>query len=341
MRIELFDADIVDEKSKRGAHQALADMERDWIPDEHPSPYEDNLASWLAIEGSHRRDQRWVALEDDEVLGLTHVSTRSHHADSGRIRVTVRREYRLQGVGRQLMLTAVGELESEGRSKLIVDIPIGSPPEILAERMGLKRVYSERISQVSVSKIDWGVMDSWIASSSDRASGYRLVSMRPPLPEEHIERWCRISNAMNTAPAEGFDLEDRDRTPEQWRSIETYLASRGSDLHALAAVHEQTGDFAGMTILHYLRHNPTLAYQGDTVVDPAHRYRGLGRLLKAAMAKEFLAEHPDVERITTENAGSNEPMLAINEEMGFRTILELSAWQGDIATAREAMTPRE
>jgi GNAT superfamily N-acetyltransferase len=108
----------------------------------------------------------------------------------------------------------------------------------------------------------------------------------------------------------------------------------------LVAVHRPTGDFAGMTTIIYRRNHPGLALQDDTVVDPEHRNRGLGRLLKAAMVKEFLAEHPDVERIDTGNAGSNKPMLAINEEMGFRTILEVSAWQGDIATARKALAAR-
>lgn len=339
MKIVDFDAHTASEDVKRGVHEALVDMELDWIPDEPPPPYEENLATWLAMGGSHRKDQRWVALDGDEVLGTAHLSTWSDHADSGLIRIAVRREHRLNGVGRRLMLAALDGLEAEGRSKLIVDIPIGSPIEGPVERLGLKRVFSERVSQLEVSDIDWDLMDTWIARATDRASDYHLLSMRPPLPDDQMENWCRISDAMNTAPMEDFDLEDRHMTPGQWRSIETHLEARGYELHALAAVHEPTGEFAGMTTLHYLRHNPTLAHQGDTVVATEHRNRGLGRLMKAAMVKEFLAEHPDVERIDTGNAGSNEPMLAINIEMGFHTILELSAWQGTISAAREALTP--
>lgn len=340
MKIVAFDAHTASEDVRRGVHEALVDMERDWIPEEPPPPYEENLATWLAAGGSHRKDQRWVALDGSEVLGTAHLATWSDHADSGLIQVAVRNEHRRKGVGRQLMLAALDGLEAEGRSKVIVDIPTGAPIERAAERLGLKRVFSERVSQLRVSDIDWGLMDSWIARASDRASEYRLLSMRPPLPESQMENWCRISDAMNTAPMEEFDLEDRQMTPDQWRSIETHLESRGYDLHALAAVHEPTGDFAGMTTLHYLRHNPTLAHQGDTVVAVEHRNRGLGRLLKAAMVKEFLAEHPDVERIDTGNAGSNEPMLAINIEMGFQTILQLSAWQGTISAARKALSTR-
>ena len=86
------------------------------------------------------------------------------------------------------------------------------------------------------------------------------------------------------------------------------------------------------------RLEPWLAYQDDTGVDPEHRNKGLGRWLKAAMAKRFVSEFPDVTAIETGNAGSNEPMLNINIAMGFKTVLEVNAWQGDIATVREALT---
>ena len=42
--------------------------------------------------------------------------------------------------------------------------------------------------------------------------------------------------------------------------------------------------------------------------------------------------------IETGNAGSNEPMLNINIAIGFKTVLEVNAWQGDIASVREALT---
>ena len=338
MQVVVFEPASADESLLRGAHACLLDMEKDFVPDEPETPFEERLATWTAPGGSHRKDQIWVAIEDDQVIGYTHVSTWPDHADSGLVRVAVRQGHRRKGVGSELLLVSLGGLESEGRSKLIVDIPIGSPIEGPAERLGLKRVFSERISQLRVADIDWELMDSWIARASERAGDYELLSMRPPFPDEHMEEWCRIADAMNTAPMEDFDLEDTQMTPEKWRSIETNFAARGYDLHSLVAVHRPSRAFAGMTTLIYMRNNPSLALQDDTVVDPDHRNRGLGRLIKAAMAKDFLAEHPDVERIDTGNAGSNRPMLSINEEMGFRPILEISAWQGEIAVARGALS---
>jgi hypothetical protein len=44
----------------------------------------------------------------------------------------------------------------------------------------------------------------------------------------------------------------------------------------------------------------------------------LGKWIKAAMLLRIRELHPDVQWIATENAGSNEPMLAINHKLGFK-----------------------
>ena len=39
------------------------------------------------------------------------------------------------------------------------------------------------------------------------------------------------------------------------------------------------------------------------------------------MIKRFVSEFPEMEKIETGNAGSNEPMLNINIQMGFKPVL--------------------
>jgi mycothiol synthase len=337
VRIESFDANTADESVILGAHRASADLESDFFPDDPEASLEYHRRAWEAPSGSHRNDQRFVAIDGNETVGIVHVATWIDQQDSGLITPAVRRSHRRRGVGRALFLRGMDALESEGRSKLIVDIPDRSPGESVARRAGLKRVFRERINQLLVSDIDWELMDSWIDAAADRAGDYELVFWQPPFPEDQLEEWCRICDVMNTAPIDDFDLEETVMTPEKWRSIETNLDARGYVIRSAIAVHEPTGRFAGLTTLMAQRHRPEIAQQDDTVVDPGHRDRGLGRLLKASMAKRFLAEFPDVTRINTGNAGSNAPMLKINEEMGFRTILDISAWQGDINVARASL----
>ena len=106
---------------------------------------------------------------------------------------------------------------------------------------------------------------------------------------------------------------------------------------ANVAVDRATGDFVGLSEIIFQTHQPDLAWQGDTGVHPDYRNKGLGRWLKAATIKKVVAEHPEIDRLDTGNAGSNEAMLNINVAMGYKPILVTNAWQGDLAVLRERL----
>jgi len=72
--------------------------------------------------------------------------------------------------------------------------------------------------------------------------------------------------------------------------------------------------------------NPEMINQGNTGVAIDHRNRGLGRWLKAALIKHVLSEMPKVTKIRSENDVTNEPMLNINNQMGFKPIYSESYW---------------
>jgi mycothiol synthase len=338
VRIEPFDANTADESVILGAHRASVDLESEFFPDDPEASLEYHRRAWEAPSGSHRSDFRFVAVDGEETVGMVNVATWIDHRESGLIIPAVRRNHRRRGIGTALFLEGMDALERAGRSKLIVDIPKESFGESVAERIGLKRALRERINQLLVSEIDWKLMERWIDSARERAHAYELVFWQPPFPDDQLEEWCGICDVMNTAPIDDFDLEETVMTPAKWRSIEANLDARGYVIRSAIAVHGPTGRFAGLTTLMAQRHRPGIAQQDDTVVDPEHRGKGLGRLLKASMAKRFFAEFPDVTRINTGNAGSNAPMLKINEEMGFKTVLEISAWQGAIDAARASLT---
>ena len=335
--IEPFDAASADEATLEGAHLAFLDLEEDFTPGQPATPLEFHRRNWQSGPAQHRRDVRCVARLHGQVVGMAHVAMWRDHPDTGLITLAVRRAHRGRGAGRSMLSWGLAVLADHGRTTFIVDIPDGSPGETAAERLGLKKALSERISQLLVTEIDWGLMEAWIADARERAAEYELLWLTPPFPEEHLSNWCLISDAMNTAPLEDLELAEPAMTPEKWRSIEANVDSRGWDLRGLAAVHRPSGDFAGMTTIFNQRYYPTVAQQDDTVVDQAHRGRGLGKWLKAAMAREFLSEFPEVTRINTGNAGSNAPMLKINTEMGFKPILQIAAWQGPIDVARSAL----
>ncbi|HEX8005224.1 MAG TPA: GNAT family N-acetyltransferase, partial [Trebonia sp.] len=103
------------------------------------------------------------------------------------------------------------------------------------------------------------------------------------------------------------------------------LAVSGARRYTIAALHDATGETAGLTEAHIAPEYPEWGYQGLTAVTRPHRGHRLGLLVKAAMM-EWLAEaEPKLERIETGNADSNQHMIAINEMLGYQ--LAEPGWQ--------------
>jgi GNAT superfamily N-acetyltransferase len=229
------------------------------------------------------------------------------------------------------------ELESSGRTRFDTWVKQDDPAEDLCAGLGLKAVYGEKRSRLTIDELDRDLMAEWIARASDRASGYALRYYTAPLPEELVERFCDLAFIMNTAPREDYEEDDEILTPTAWRDIETSVHESRCQLHIVIASHEESGEFAGYTIIKTQELQPDLAWQWDTGVHPDHRNKGLGRWLKADLITRVVRDYPAVTRVDTFNAGSNEPMLNINVAMGFRPIHLSRAWQGDLATARRRL----
>lgn len=337
VRVEAIDVHAASDDILRGMHEAHVDRETDFYPNDPPPTLEFHTTAWLAPGGIHRNELYWAAVEGEAIVGAARAITWADHEDSGLVVVAVRNAHRRQRVGSQLLINCLNGLEDQGRSKFIIDAPVGTPVEPALEYLGMKRALGEKISRLTVSDVDWGLMDEWIATARDRAANYDLLFLQTPIPDEYMENWCRINDVMNSAPLEDLDLEDATMTPAKWRSMEANYSARGLDYRTAVAVHRPTGCFAGLTVLMYQEHMQWLGIQDDTGVDPDHRNRGLGRLLKASMIMRFVSEFPEVVKIETGNASSNEPMLNINIQMGFKPVLLVNAWQGAIATARQAL----
>ena len=267
------------------------------------------------------------------------VALKNRHEDlnNGFARIHVKPAHRQKGLATRLAGPVFDYLEADGRRKLITNVKDESPWEPKLESLGMKKALAGKQSRLLVEDIDWGLMDRWVERASERAVDYELLFVATPIPEEQLQKWCDLMLVMNTAPREELEFEDMTMSPEKWRGIEEADLAKGERLEGFVAVHRPTGDWVGISELLFLENHPEQAYQGDTGVEPAHRNKGLGRWLKAASARSFLSRHPEVERIDTENASSNEPMLNINTEMGYRPLHVDYAWQGDLATVRHRL----
>ena len=312
--------------------RALHDLYLEWVsgrvPGDPPIPWEQREAQWR-----HLREQedvrRWVALDGDEIVGTSGIyHHRTQDLDNTWAWVFVRPRLRRKGIGAELARPTVRYSLGDERKRFAVGVTKGSDVAALAERAGLTPAYNERVSQLRIADLDIDLMKEWIERSRERASDYELLFLPMPVPQEHRPRILQVMDVMNNAPLEDFEEDPMTWDDAMLADIEEMEVRRGRYLHTCVARHSGTGDFAGFTSLVYQSLHPEMAYQWDTGVDPAHQNKGLGRWLKAAMILRFMDEHPDVELIETQNAESNEPMLNINNAMGFKPAHEEVIHQG-------------
>ena len=108
--------------------------------------------------------------------------------------------------------------------------------------------------------------------------------------------------------------------PERVRAYEDAQLAKGDRLFRVVARHRETGQLAGHTVVAVDSEQPELAEQHDTSVVRVHRGHRLGMLLKTDMNLWLRDVQPQVARISTWNAESNDHMIGVNEAIGYRIL---------------------
>ena len=295
------------------------------VPEDPPAPA-DALRARLRLRSKFGERTDWLAWKGDELIGRISLhqnksGSNEHIRDIG---LNVLAPHRRRGVGSALFSTAVATLPDDGSVKLVetwtsTRVPSGAA---FAERLGAKKGLHMRVSQVDLRTIDRDLMRQWAHVDP---KGYHLEPIEDAIPERLMSAAVEAFNAINRMPREGLEMEDWKFTPELIRDWERQMKARGQHNWTLLAIEDATGAGVGFTGVFLDHREPTVVHQGGTAVDPAHQGRDIGKWLKGAMAEKIATEMPEARFIRTDNAGTNAPMLAINDRMGFR-----EAWWGDI-----------
>ena len=163
-------------------------------------------------------------------------------------------------------------------------------------------------------------------AAEQAASGYELLSWRGRPPEEHLSQLAVVLQSMEDAPMnEGVEPTawDADRV----REVGENEAAFGLDALTVVARHVASGDLAAYTRLVLAPSMPEWAAQEDTVVLPSHRGHRLGLLAKIEMMDVLARQAPEVRHVITGNAGQNEHMIAINEQLGYKISSITRTWE--------------
>lgn len=333
-----LDLDSSPEPELRAAHAIAAPALWHHVAGDEPLPFEE----WRAEERKRRAlvDTRYLVAEvAGDLAGYGFVELdREGNRHLAWIEVAVSANHRRHGIGRALAEGLVDLGAADGRTSVGAGTDEGSAGEAFLASLGLTHRQTVHLNRLPIADLDRALLEEWVARAPERAGGYRLLAWDGPTPDEHAEAFAACTEVMNTAPLGDLEIEHERMTVARLRRLEA--ARAGVDWWTLVAVEEATGTFAGFTQLSFSGWRAGHAKQQDTGVDPAHRERGIGRWLKAAMLLRLLDERPAVTRIDTGNAGSNAPMLSINHALGFRPAKVSGNWQGDLDTVRKHLSER-
>ena len=234
----------------------------------------------------------------------------------GYIGVTVVPEHRRQGHGTALLEAFADLARERGRTTLFAEARWPADEErsghtLFAEANGFRLDLTDahRVLFLPASLPEAPVRD-----------GYTLRGWRGKCPEEWLDQYAvLLSLIVQEAPSGDYPLENEYFDAARIRADEALLRRQGRQMQVSVAL-APDGTLAGHTQLVFPESDPGDVYQWDTLVLREHRGHGLGLTLKVhAMqsSKDLLEGHSHVH---TYNAVANEPMIAVNELMGFRVV---------------------
>ncbi|HWD56069.1 MAG TPA: GNAT family protein [Acidimicrobiales bacterium] len=296
-----------------------------------------DIRAFARFEGKSRRWELLAASEPGgPVLGVGLMEyPLLENPHSAEIVLAVHPAQRRRGVGSAIVeqMGARAAVNARRTLNTIVDVPLTPGADHasrhFAPRVGFTSTLSGNLRHLHLPLDKSGLDDlrGAVARAPD-ASDYRTVAFETPWPPESLDDECTLLRVMSTDEPAG----DGERQVEHWdeerlRENDELLVARGVRKLAAVAQHVLSGRYVAMTELLFADDTPAQAWQLITVVHPDHRGHRLGLAVKLANL-DFLSERaPGVRLVQTGNASVNEPMIAVNDMLGFEIASEGAFWQ--------------
>jgi GNAT superfamily N-acetyltransferase len=240
-----------------------------------------------------------------------------------------------RGVGTALLHEVRAQAAAAGRTSLLteVDCPLdageGWPGARFARATGMTMRLGDIRREVSL-PVDQTLWRRLRAEADRHSTGYRLRSWAGPTAVGDLPAMAALLARMSTdAP-----LGDLEYEPETWDAgrvldEEARYTAQGYRWWTVLA-ETAAGEPAGFTQLGCGHRQPQRLWQWDTLVVREHRGHRLGLAMKLVVVDAAASAQPTATSVTTWNAASNAPMIAVNEAMGFGAVEATQEWQGPV-----------
>jgi GNAT superfamily N-acetyltransferase len=329
MQIDVVPFGDTDESAARHAYDITVATARARTPDFPVYSFATFLAGIRRPYPSYAVE-RVMAYLGGVPAGHAELSLPQHdNLDNATLDVFVHPDHRRRGVGRRLHGWAVERLHALGR-KRITGETVQSTPEgdAFAAAMGADAALAETRSRLDVTGGARERWDAMLAEAWTHADGYRFVRWTGTPPERYIDQVAYLDGRLvSDAPTGDLEWEPENVDADRVRRSEERARYVGFDRFHGGIEHVATGRLVAWTVLAGHPDAPEHLWQNITLVDPPHRGRRLGTVVKLENLAHAREHRPELRVIDTWNASENRHMLAINVAMGFRPVDSWTQWQ--------------
>lgn len=243
--------------------------------------------------------------------------------------VAVHPEHRRRGHGRRLVEAVIEDATQAGRTRWIGELPHMPGDSDAGAAFAMALTFRPVLhTDIRSLKPPFWRPGPWLQDVERHSAGYRTMTWRGAMPEHLLEDRAALAHRMVLdAPMGDMTIEPENYNPERVRDDEELARAMGMEMWGAGAVLED--HLVAVTDMAVDNERDTAAYQWDTIVDPAHRGRRLGLLVKGANLAALSEDRPDVTEVWTHNAAANEPMIRVNEMLGFEMRGDVVEFQCD------------
>jgi GNAT superfamily N-acetyltransferase len=339
MEPEITPLDPADEAAVEAVQALRVAADAADLPD-FPAPCPYAFRGELTFPRSTKKSEHFMARAGGEVVGYLALELPlRENLDNLDVALSVHPAHRRRGVGRALYAYLLERMRALGRFRLAagtVETLPGGPARDDAGRwfaaaVGAKPALDEVRRRLDLAALDGPALASLVEQARARSAGYQVVTWRDRTPDRYAADAGYLDGRLiSDAPMGDLRWEAPEVDVARLREAEDALAAGRWHRYSAGAVHEETGRLVALSTIARQESSPWHAFQWITLVDPAHRGRRLGALVKVENLW-FAREHePELRVIDTWNAAVNQHMIGINEAMGFRPVDFWVNWQQEV-----------